>query len=112
MTSNTDKARQKLQDTRRDRVDALNKQFTVYIPGFIGLGILIIVGLLPFKINPVPILAIALFLTGISGIIVIVRREIPTGFYVVKGKPAVVQGTIAVAILWGAALYLILFGLR
>jgi hypothetical protein len=48
------------------------------------------------------------FLAGLSGVIVVIRREEPTGLYKVTGWPAVIRGAIFTAFCWGIGLYLYL----
>jgi hypothetical protein len=48
------------------------------------------------------------FLTGFSGVIVMIRREEPTGLHKVTGWPAVLRGAIFTAFCWGIGLYVYL----
>ena len=82
----------------------------VLVPVFIALAIFLS---LLFWNGPMPshILSLIIFVSGFSGIIIIVKREIPLGFYSITGLQAVGEGTVFVLVCWIGALYLYLQGL-
>lgn len=51
---------------------------------------------------------LSLFLAGVSGVIIMIRREEPTSLYKVTGWPAVLRGAIFTAFCWGIGLYVYL----
>ncbi|SRR5258707_10854901 len=52
-----------------------------------------------------------IFITGFSGVIIIVKREIPLVFYSITGMQAMGEGIIFTLVCWAMALYLHLHGL-
>ena|ERR1700690_2312946 len=52
-----------------------------------------------------------IFITGFSGVIIIIKREIPLVFYSVTGAQAIGEGIIFTIVCWSMALYLHLHGL-
>lgn len=55
------------------------------------------------------VLSFGCFVVGLSGIIVIVRKEYPMSFGSITGKSAILLGTVFTLIFWGMSLYLWIF---
>jgi len=73
-----------------------------YIPPLVVA--LVIVMLLPSPTG----LAIGMFVSGITGIFMIRKREIVSSMMIVRGKPAVIIGFLWVLFAWGGAILVIL----
>jgi hypothetical protein len=56
--------------------------------------------------------SLSFLLAGLTGIIVVIRRESPFSLGAIRGKWAVIEGLVFVVICWGIALYVALFGLN
>ncbi len=70
---------------------------------------MIVAGLVMFLFaRPVTpaLLAIISFLMGLSGVIVMIRRELPTSLYKITGWPAILYGAIFTAFCWGLGAYI------
>lgn len=52
------------------------------------------------------------FLSGFTGVIIVIRREVPMSLGSIKGKPAVIQGAVIIILYWLAAIYLTIYGLK
>jgi hypothetical protein len=78
----------------------------VSLPALLGFGIILTTK------GPLDSLRLAFccFLTGFTGVIVMVRKESPTSIGTTRGKWAVVEGLIFTIILWVTAIYFWLFG--
>jgi hypothetical protein len=50
-------------------------------------------------------LSFGLFIMGLSGVIVVVRKEMPSGRGTARGLVAVVTGTLFTMIAWGMTIY-------
>ena len=87
------------------------KLLITVLPVLLGLAIMILVGY--FWIGPLPPLMLSLifFVGGFTGIIIVVRREIPVVLFTIKGIQAIVEGSVVTLFFWGSALYIILRGL-
>ncbi len=84
-------------------INSASKQILTYVPLFAGLGILVL--------SPVGgsiVLSLSFFIAGFTGMIVILRREIPVFFYTITGRKAVIEGAIFVACCWVFAIYTLL----
>jgi len=75
-----------------------------YLPIFIGFVIISTFGGLK---NPLAF-GFASFVSGFTGVIFIVRREIPTALISIKGKRAVIEGAIITLVCWSGAIYIAL----
>ena len=75
-------------------------------PAIIGLGILL-VGNGPFERL---MTSLGFFVSGFTGVIIIIRKEIPIPIGSIQGKRAVVEGLLFTIVLWSIALYGLLFG--
>ena len=64
------------------------------------------------KVTPSVKLSLFAFISGFTGIIIIVRKEIPTAFGNITGIRAIVEGAIWVIICWIAAIYFAIYGLN
>lgn len=76
----------------------------------LGLGVILLI----LTANTLRVLScsLSLFTVGFSGVIVIVRKEIPTAFSKIHGTRAVIEGILFVALFWGAALFFLVDGLK
>jgi hypothetical protein len=80
------------------------KTLLVMSPALLGFSIIL------FSKGPVDDLtfSLGLFLAGFTGVIVAIRKEIPSSLRSVRGKWAVIQGIGFVTVMWGSALYMFL----
>lgn len=51
------------------------------------------------------------FIAGFTGVIIVVRKEIPMAFRNITGTRAVVEGAILIIFFWSAAIYIAIYGL-
>src|ERR1700690_887072 len=77
-------------------------------PVLLALVLLLAVPLLWKGEVPPWFLSLFFFVAGFSGVIVAVKREVPTGLYSIRGWRAAVEGIIFTIICWGLALVLLL----
>ena len=75
--------------------------FLTFLPAFIGLAIITL------TINSMGDLGFSLgsFVAGFTGVIIILRKEIPTALNRIKGTRAIVEGILITVLLWGAAIF-------
>ncbi len=52
------------------------------------------------------------FIVGLTGVIIVIRKEIPMALGSIKGKSAVIQGTVIIILCWLAAIYFTIYGLK
>jgi hypothetical protein len=78
-----------------------------FSPIFLGFGVFLFVKGLPSS----SLLSLMSFIAGFSGVIIIIRKEVPSPFWTVRGTAAVLQGIAFTIICWGAALYILIAGL-
>lgn len=74
-------------------------------PIVLALALAVVVALLVKGEVPSWFLSLIAFIMGFSGVIVAVKREMPTGFGSITGPFATVLGIVFTIILWGAALF-------
>ncbi|HUH95995.1 MAG TPA: hypothetical protein VLZ89_01460, partial [Anaerolineales bacterium] len=83
----------KLKEARKNRLWILVTASPMIIAGLV---------LFLFATPVTPALAsLFFFLMGLSGVIVMIRRELPTSLYKIAGWPAVLEGAIFTAFCWG-----------
>lgn len=77
--------------------------FLTFLPAFIGLAIIIL------TINKMAGVGFSLgsFVAGFTGVIIILRKEIPTVLNRIQGTRAVIEGTLITVLLWGAAIFVL-----
>jgi hypothetical protein len=79
-----------------------------FSPIFLGLGVFFFLqGLLPSS----SLYSLMSFIAGFSGVIIVIRKEVPSPFWTVRGTAAVLQGIAFTIICWGGALYILFAGL-
>jgi len=74
-----------------------------YSPAIVGLALMFLL------IGHVPttwLFSLASFVTGFSGVIIVIRKEIPSSLWTIRGPAAIIRGIGWVIVCWGAALYL------
>jgi len=69
------------------------RSFLFYLP--------ILLGFMAFAIS----LTLGCFIAGLSGVMMIVKKESPSGLYTAHGKSAIVGGVILITIFWSGAIY-------
>jgi hypothetical protein len=101
-------------DKMKSRISYLmqttNTRLLIALPSLIGLliGLLwiffgkIIYGFLPTLPNFI-IVSIVLFMMGFSGIVIIIKKEVPGTFSSILGIPAILIGLAMTAFFWGLA---------
>ncbi|MBL0345151.1 hypothetical protein [Candidatus Villigracilis affinis] len=52
------------------------------------------------------------FIVGLTGVIIVIRKEIPMALGSIKGKSAVFQGAVITILFWLFALYSAIYGLK
>jgi hypothetical protein len=77
-----------------------------FMPIFVGLG-LIFAGKGPIERC---ITSFSFFISGFTGVIIIIRKEIPIPMGSIEGGRAVIEGLLLTIVLWSISLYIILFG--
>jgi hypothetical protein len=82
------------------------KSMLVFLPFFTGLAIFTISG------GNMVLFSLGGFVAGISGIIIILRKEIPTIVSSVRGTRAIVEGIIITSICWGSSIIILFEGIR
>ena len=82
--------------------------FLVYLPFLIGGGIVLLIG----GLDNFLLTSLGYFLAGFSGIIMIIRKESPTSRILIRGKWAIISGTIFTLLCWGLSLAHLYFGFR
>lgn len=98
--------RDRLRKARQETpmVDILVKEVLTYLPVFMSVLIMIMFG----GVYKLKAIAWAFMVSGISGIIVVVRKESPRLVGGVYGKPAVFSGILWLVFMWGSGLYILL----
>jgi len=59
-------------------------------------------------LNSPNLFSLACFVSGFSGVIIAVRREIPVGLSVISGPRALIEGILVTLLCWGGGLYIFL----
>jgi hypothetical protein len=57
----------------------------------------ILLGFMAFSIS----ISLGCFIAGFSGIIVLIKKEIPTGLNTIRGTRAIIEGLIITILFWG-----------
>lgn len=81
--------------------------FLTFLPVFIGLVVMTLtanMGTLGFSLGA--------FISGFSGVIILVRKEIPTGLNRIRGTMAIIEGLLFIVLCWGSAIFLLIEGLK
>lgn len=76
------------------------KSLWVYLPLFLA-----ILALLTLKIS----ISLMAFISGFTGIFVILKKEAPSGMFPIRGSAAIVIGIVLTILFWGLAALLVLF---
>ncbi len=84
----------------KSMIKSVGLNFLTFAPVFVALLILFIA--LPLLSNT--IMAGVSFIAGLSGVIIVIRREIPLPTGNVEGKSAIVQGYGIIIFFWAAAI--------
>ncbi len=91
-------------------IKEMRTEHLVAIPGI--LGFLIIAGLMVFYKGPfsgkpfeLAISCVIFSLLGVCGLIIMLRRELPSPIFPLRGIPAMIVGTFELIVLWGFALF-------
>jgi len=76
----------------------------------VGIGVVLLI----LTVNMLGIFScsLALFVAGFSGLIVLVRKEIPTALGRIRRKRAVVEGIMLIVLFWGIAIFLLVEGMK
>lgn len=82
------------------------RSLLVFSPMFISFGIVVMAGS-----NPL-LFSLAAFIAGCSGVIIILRREIPAALGTTRGANAIVQGALITLICWGLSIVILVEGLK
>ena len=53
--------------------------------------------------------SLAAFIAGFSGVIIIIRKEVPSSFASIRGVPAVIIGIIGTLLFWTCSVIILLF---
>jgi hypothetical protein len=93
--------------TKKLDIQSMKKRMALML--FTFSPVFLMLAIIYFYNGPVSSLTWSLlfFLAGFSGVIIVVRKEIPMSFYSIQGKRAVVEGTLFTIFLWSLALYLL-----
>jgi len=74
-----------------------------YSPAIVGLALMfLLVGHVPTTL----LFSLATFVAGFSGVIILIRKEVPSSLWTIRGRGAILRGIGWVIVCWGAALYL------
>lgn len=76
------------------------KSLWVYLPLFLA-----ILALLTLKIS----ISLMAFISGFTGVFVILKKEAPSGMFPIRGSAAIVIGIVLTILFWGLAALLVLF---
>jgi hypothetical protein len=99
---------------KRKKLDRNNSFFTGYINLLITVApMLAALAIIFWSKRPVRpfIFSLSFFIAGFTGLIVIIRREIPMIFNTISGLQAIIEGGIVTIFCWGVAIYIYLYGL-
>jgi hypothetical protein len=80
---------------------------------FTGIPMMLAIGTL-FFLKGLPdsyLYSLAFFIGGFSGVIIIIRKEVPTSIWTIRGNAAILRGVFLIIVFWGAALYILIAGL-
>jgi len=53
--------------------------------------------------------SLAAFIAGFSGVIIVIRKEVPSSLVSIRGVPAVIIGIIGTVLFWSSAIIILLF---
>jgi len=80
-------------DLEQKMIRGVLRSFLFYLP--------ILLGFMAFSIS----LTLGCFIAGLTGVIMIVKRESPSALATSRGKSAVVGGILLTALFWSGAIY-------
>jgi hypothetical protein len=97
-----------LQEKSKYILQGLWLETLTFLPVFIGLAIIILM------VNTMGTFGFSLgaFVAGFTGVIIIFRKEIPTPLNRIQGTMAVIEGILMTVLLWGAAIFALVEGLK
>ena len=91
-------------DKKKMVLNGMLKSFLTSLPILIACG-MIFLPKYPSDLT----FALAAFIAGFSGVIIIIRNEAPSSFVTIRGMPAVIIGILGTLLFWSSALIILLF---
>ena len=93
-------------ETRKEILKGIRNSCLVFSPVFLGFTIFTL-----SKGDPL-LFSLGSFIAGFTGIIVVVKKEIPVGLTSIRGTRAVVEGILTMILFWGLAVFFLIEGLK
>jgi len=93
-------------DADEEMLNRFMRSLLTILPTIIGFGIFLF-----GKGSDRLTISLGLFISGFTGVIIVIRKEIPIPMGSIHGNRAVVEGFLFTCLLWAISLYIFLFGL-
>src|SRR4030095_2677945 len=86
-------------------LNGLLKSFLTTLPIFVAFGVIAL------SSHPTSaVFSLSAFIAGFSGVIIAIRKEIPSSFRSIRGMPALITGIGVTVLCWVYSIILLLFG--